>query len=220
MERTYRQRNGFDGVFHPARAKADLARFVGRSQSRVSDRFTQRPKLSLTGCTRRRAAIQSSPLKKPRHFFTRQSIWRIKRPMVARTNHFPFHRLSIPVPTEIAEEPFGTPDGQEDALNVAPILGPSWAFGLDGVSVDGLGIESRDCRVLRHFADKMLASATLGETSGSGRAFNGVGQGESNLPLPVQVPSPATPSRHLPFEDRTFDVIFATPVWRHDTFVS
>ncbi len=183
----------------PARAKADLARFVG---DRVTDSL--RAQAIVNGLYTASRSDTVVPLKKPGHLFTRQSIWRIKRPMVD-----PDQPLPVP-PAQYLY--YGDPErhlatGCQDALTLRRFFN-QLGVRLDGVSVMDWGC--RDCRVLRHFADDARVCNFWGvDQDGPSMEW-----AKENLSPPFRfVTCNAFP--HLPFEDRTFDVIFAISVFTH-----
>ena len=97
--------------------------------------------------------------------------------------------------------------GRQDASVVRQFL-ERLSVPLDGASVMDWGC--RDCRVLRHFADDTRRCDFWGvDQHGSSMEW-----AKQNLAPPFRfVTCSAYP--HLPFEDRTFDVIFALSVLTH-----
>src|SRR5262249_15708515 len=185
----------------PTVARADLARFVN---DRVKERLT-----GFTGNAVMKALFTPAPsdtvvpLSNP-GTFTRQFIWRMKH--VDRSNGQP---LPLP-PAELLyyhNMGFYLQTGQADASTLRTFF-DRLGVRLNGVSVMDWGC--RDCRVLRHFEPEAQSCDFWGvDQHGPSMEW-----AKENLSPPFRfVTCSAYP--HLPFEDRTFDVIFALSVLTH-----
>ena len=182
----------------PAVFKADLGTFVQtcvrqlKANTIVNLLYTPRPGREVV------------PLARPR-VFSQQSIWRLEE-----------------LRTELADQPLPVPPpellyygrldrylstGQSDALSLRRLM-ERLGLNLHGLSVLDWGC--RDCRVLRHFAP----DARVGNFWGADQHGESMEWAKTNLSPPFKfVTCSAYP--HLPFEDRTFDVLYAMSVLTH-----
>ena len=144
------------------------------------------------------------PLARPRAF-SQQSILRIDELRTELADQ----ALPVPPPDLLY---YGTLDrylltGQSDALSLRRLM-ERLGFNLHGLSVLDWGC--RDCRVLRHFAP----DAQAGNFWGVDQHGASMEWAKTNLSPPFKfVTCSAYP--HLPFEDRTFDVLYAMSVLTH-----
>jgi ubiquinone/menaquinone biosynthesis C-methylase UbiE len=145
------------------------------------------------------------PLSKPGQRFTRQSIWRMKDSRRRGADQ----PLPVPPPELLY---YGDTDrhlatGQSDSLKLRQLF-DQLGLRLSGLSVLDWGC--RDCRVLRHFA----ADARVCNFWGVDQDGTCIEWAKENLSPPFRfVTCSAYP--HLPFEDRTFDVIVGISVFTH-----
>jgi SAM-dependent methyltransferase len=184
----------------PAVLKADLAAFVRRHVERSLKANTVVNSLHTPS-----ASDTVMPLSKPGRHFNRQSIWQLKN----ATPRAPDQPLPVP-PAEYRyyqdTHPYLT-TGHADSLHLRRLF-DQLGVGLNGGTVMDWGC--RDCRVLRHFA----AEAQEGDFWGVDQHGPSIEWAKEHLAPPFKfVTCSAYP--HLPFEDRTFDVIFGLSVFTH-----
>jgi SAM-dependent methyltransferase len=184
----------------PATAKADLSRFV---HERINEHLKANVVVNSLYTPPSSDAVV--PLANPGKY-THQRIWRMKRGNLRSTEQ----PLPVP-PAELLYYEYNTEaylaSGEQDASVLRQFF-ERVGIRLTGISVLDLGC--RDCRVLRHFAEDARAC----EFWGVDQHAPSMEWAKESLSPPFRfVTSSAYP--HLPFEDRTFDVIFAISVLTH-----
>jgi ubiquinone/menaquinone biosynthesis C-methylase UbiE len=188
----------------PKRAKADLSRFVHHT---IGEHL--KPNVIINALFTPPISDTVIPLVNPRRY-TQQSIWR--QNWNVRSADQP---LPLP-PAELRYYKYDATDylaiGREDALIVRGFL-DRLGVRLNGVSVMDWGC--RDGRVLRHFADE----ARVCDFWGVDQHGPTMEWAKQNLSPPFRFVT-CTQYPHLPFEDRTFDVIVAISVLTHISLLS
>ena len=181
----------------PKRAKADVSKFVRHT---IGEHL--KPNVIISALFTPPTSDTVIPLANPRRY-TQQSIWR--QNWNVRSVNQP---LPLP-PTELRYYKYDDADylalGGEDASIVRRFL-DRLGVRLNGISLMDWGC--RDGRVLRHFADE----ARAGDFWGVDQHGPTMEWAKQNLSPPFRFVT-GTQFPHLPFEDRTFDVIVAVSVF-------